>query len=151
MKKDSAIETAELVIAITPRMIQTLASVMRENEDPFPTVQYRVLRLLINNPTGLSSLAKQLDISKASLSETIKLMVERGWIEKINEISDRRRSLLTVTANGQNQIDHFENRIRDHITNHLKKIAPDDVDIIKSGMLILIEYFKSIETGNDNK
>jgi DNA-binding MarR family transcriptional regulator len=143
---DAAIEeTSDLLMGIIPRMFQSLGQVMKSNENQFPMAQYRVLRLLTNHPIGLSLLSKQMDVSKASLCETINSMVDKGWIERRKDLSDGRKAILIVTMTGKEQTATFDLRVKNYIKNHIANVPPDKLQKVHDGVEVLKEYFYPME------
>jgi DNA-binding MarR family transcriptional regulator len=145
MKKATIDNTSDLLMGIIPRMFQSLGQVLKTAESQFPMAQYRVLRLLTNHPMGLSALSKIMEVTKASLCETVNSMVEKSWIEKRKDPSDGRKAILTVTDTGVEQIAEFDSRIKKYIKDHLANVPPEEIQRVYDGIAVMSQYFYGME------
>jgi DNA-binding MarR family transcriptional regulator len=107
--------------------------------------QYRVLRLLSNHPMSLSVLSKILEVTKASLSETVNSMVEKRWIEKRKDSSDGRKAILIVTEMGKEKITEFNLKIKNYIKDHLANVPPEEIQNVYDGIAVMSQYFYCME------
>jgi DNA-binding MarR family transcriptional regulator len=64
--------------------------------------QSRALRVLASSREGMrpSVLAEELRIAPRSATEVADALVERGWVERAPDPTDRRATILTLTAAG---------------------------------------------------
>jgi DNA-binding MarR family transcriptional regulator len=90
-------ELLELLPALG-RIMFSHASVLGEGKTTF--MQIRVLSFLIENRLTVSDLAKKRRVSLQSASTLVQGLVERGWVTRVSDPGDRRRSLLEVTPEG---------------------------------------------------
>lgn len=86
---------------------------------------------------SLSELAREMMISKASLSDTIKLLIDRGWIARSPDKTDARKFVLNTTESGFYQVIAVEDEINRIITEKLRRLDGDlftafmkDLDVI---------------------
>jgi DNA-binding MarR family transcriptional regulator len=133
-------QTLELMMGIIPGMIQYFNLIIKTTDYHFPMAQYRVLRILSLYPMNLSDLARKIEITKASLSDTIQLMVGKNWIEKEKDASDARVVILKLTPEGINQLKLFDDEIRNLVGELIKVIPEEELIIVKEGMEILRKY-----------
>jgi DNA-binding MarR family transcriptional regulator len=73
--------------------------------------QFRVLAQLSEAPRTLSALAKARRVSLQSMSVLVQSLVERGWIERLPDPSDRRQQQLQLTRRGQTHYQRAQTRI----------------------------------------
>ncbi len=90
---------------------------------------------------SLSQLAEHLLISKASLSETVNLIVEKGWIEKINDPSDARRVFLKTSSSGIEQMEKTDAEVLSIISKKLAELSPEENAIVSDGIDIISRLF----------
>jgi DNA-binding transcriptional regulator GbsR (MarR family) len=78
------------VNAATNKFVEQLGVMM--DAEGYPRVAGQLLALLIvsPDPRSLDDLAKQLDVSKASVSVNIRMLEQRGIVERIGHAGDRR-------------------------------------------------------------
>jgi DNA-binding MarR family transcriptional regulator len=97
---------ARELLAVLPLLNRIVAAaVRREAGDETTMPQFRVLALLAAGPQNLSALARQRRVSLQAMGELAQALVERGWIERAADPSDRRQTLLRLTDAGRQ---HYE-------------------------------------------
>jgi len=132
---------AEKLIDIIPRIMQFMASCVKNHPTPLPMIHYRLLRVIHEQPMSLSQLAKMVMISKASLSETIKLMVDKGWIERIQDSTDARRSNLKITEFGAEHLRQTDEMVLGIISSRLEQLNPEEYKTVLEGSDIISRLF----------
>lgn len=128
---------AEKLIHIIPRIMRVVLSGLKSGPCPLPMIHYRILRVLHERPMSLSELAREMMISKASLSDTIKLLIDKGWIARSPDKTDARKFVLNTTESGFYQVIAVEDEINRIITEKLRRLDGDlftafmkDLDVI---------------------
>ncbi|MDQ2996733.1 MAG: MarR family transcriptional regulator [Chloroflexota bacterium] len=90
------------VLAVLPLLNRIVgAEVRREAGEDTTIGQFRVLAHLAEGSLTLSVLAKRRRVSLQSMSELMQVLVERGWISRAPDPSDRRQHLLELTEPGR--------------------------------------------------
>lgn len=93
--------TQEL-LAILPLLTRIVAAEVRREAGEATTMpQFRVLAHLADEPLTLSALAKQRRVSLQSMSELVQALVERGWVQRTPDASDRRQHILQLSEHGR--------------------------------------------------
>jgi DNA-binding MarR family transcriptional regulator len=136
-------DTAKKLLVIIPRMMQVIASAVKNQQIHVPMIHYRLLRILMEHPMSLSQIAEHLMISKASLSETLNLIVEKGWIEKIQDPSDARRIFLKTTQAGIEQMERTDKEVLEVISARLSELSPEENLTVNEGADIISRVFVS--------
>ncbi len=94
-------DAGQQLMAVFPLIARVMKQRMREMEnDDITMMQVSVLRQLQEQPTTASELAKVRHTSLQAVSVLIQGMVERGWILRRQNASDRRQHRLEVTSEG---------------------------------------------------
>lgn len=70
-----------------------------------------------------SSLANELQISTPALSRTIKHLIEKGYVKRIEDKIDRRNSFLKLTKKGNDTIKKVKINMKDYSKNIYKKLG----------------------------
>lgn len=99
------------------------AEVRREAGEETTMPQFRVLGHLADQPLTMSALAKKRRVSLQSMSELVQALVERGWISRTPDATDRRQSLLQLTDHGRA---HYERAQRQMLTKLVPLISELD-------------------------
>ena len=95
-------DTTRELLAVLPLLNRiVVAEVRREAGEDTTMPQFRVLAHLVDGPLTLSVLAKRRRVSLQSMSELMQVLVERGWIARAPDPSDRRQHLLQLTERGR--------------------------------------------------
>src|SRR5881409_528296 len=102
MNANITLETTQELLAVLPLLNRIVAAeVRREAGEETTMPQYRVLAHLVAGPLTLSAIAKKRRVSLQSMSELVQVLVERGWVARAPDPSDRRQSLLQLTDHGR--------------------------------------------------
>ena len=89
------------VLAVLPLLNRIVgAEVRREAGEDTTIGQFRVLAHLSEGPLTLSALAKLRRVSLQSMSGLAQMLVERGWLMRTPDPTDRRQHLLQMTEPG---------------------------------------------------
>jgi len=89
-------DDAVRVIARLARVFET-----RLGEESMSLPQFRVLAFLSEGEWAASALADWLAVSRPSITAIVDTLVERGWVERHDSPTDRRRVLHHLTADGR--------------------------------------------------
>ena len=75
---------------------------------------------------GVSELAQAEQISRPSMSGHVKRLEAAGWVSRIDDANDGRRSGLRITPQGEAQVDAIRQRRNDWLADRLARLSPDD-------------------------
>ena len=95
------LQAAEALAGFVPRLARIIASVLQEGNLAISLRQYRLLERLLEQPARTSALATTSGVSQATASAAISALEVRGLVERSPDPEDRRASLVTITAAGQ--------------------------------------------------
>lgn len=99
-------QATQELLAVLPLINRLVAAeVRREAGEETTMPQFRVLAQLAEGPMTASALARRRRVSLQSMGELAQVLVERGWLERMPNPSDRRQSLLQLTEHGRK---HYE-------------------------------------------
>jgi DNA-binding MarR family transcriptional regulator len=121
--------------------MQFMATCVKNHTTPLPMIHYRLLRVLHEHPMSLSHLAKNVMISKASLSESIKLLVDKGWVERIQDPTDARRNYLKTTPLGAEHLEQMNQMVLGIISTRLEELDPEEYKTVLDGTEIISRIF----------
>lgn len=119
---------AEELMRIFPNLGKQIAAHLREaGEEETTMMQVSVLHQLRENQFTASELAKRRRVSLQSASVLVQGMVERGWIVRIPDPSDRRQFLLQTTPEGLAKAEATRNQIINYLTSYLEDLSVDEI------------------------
>lgn len=136
---------AKKLIDIIPRLMQFIVAALKSQPSLLPMTHYRILRILQKSPMSLSDLARKLMISKASLSETIQLLIEKGWIERMPHEKDARKFILKTSIAGQEQILQVDGEVVQIVSEKLILLSPEEIDSFMNGFQVVDQVLQSGE------
>ncbi len=116
----------------------------KENLSPIQ-IQFMIfLNKHSDNLRKVSVLAEEFDLTKATVSDAISNLVDKGLLEKIRTKEDKRAFLLDLTSNGKRLIKKIENW-QDILVTHISRIPHSDKEKVN---LFLTELIRSLfDTG----
>ena len=137
-------EVAQRAMHIFPLMGRLLEAQMRSREETLSPVHFHVLRLVAQEPRSLSALAEQQSVSAASMSKTVTVLEERGWLTRRRSYEDRRFVLIDITDEGQAMLHSITSHTRQYLAEAIKHLPPDDLKTLDDGMRVLIQTFSDV-------
>ncbi|MCD6239856.1 MAG: MarR family transcriptional regulator [Thermotogae bacterium] len=109
--------------------------------------QIMVFSLLHRGKKGLKEISEQSHISKGMLSVAVQSLVEKGYVQRVEDKNDRRRNILTVTSRGEKLIGEIEEKIKRYVKDNLYILSDEELDTL----IRAIEIFKKISKNITNK
>ena len=138
--------TSKDIAIIIPRLMQTFFSSIREcSDDHIPVAHFRIIAMLMEKPMKISDLAKSQNISKASISDSVKMLYERGWVVKIEDPQDRRIVFLEVSEDGKKRMEEMFEKLRQIIQSKLSQTPERELLVIHESLRILSDRFISAD------
>ncbi len=137
-------EVAQRAMHIFPLMGRLLEAQMRSRDDSLSPVHFHVLRLVAQQPRSLSALAEQQSVSAASMSKTVTVMEERGWLTRRRDKDDRRFVLIDITDDGHATLHSITSHTRQYLSKTIQHLPPDDLKALDDGMRVLIQTFSDV-------
>lgn len=128
----SATEAASLLLALCPRIMQTVRRSVREQSHEGLTItQQQILLYVADNPgVGLSELARHFMVSAPSASTTVNRLTRAHLLTVRTPRDNRRRIALTVTGAGQTLVGGTTAASRREVRALLASIPPDQLRIL---------------------
>ena len=141
MSDSKARDVARKAKRIFPLMGRLMEAHMRVPTIPVPPVHFHVLNRVDYQPHTLTELADTMSVSAASLSRTITVLEERGWVSRERSQEDRRMVSIHITTEGHQILTDIEKRTEDFLTETLERLPADDLKKLMDGLDILIGAF----------
>ena len=123
------------VLAVLPLLNRIVgAEVRREAGEDTTIGQFRVLAHLADGPLTLSVLAKRRRVSLQSMSELAQTLVERGWIARTPDPTDRRQHLLQLTEPGSAHYLRVQEMTIRQLAPLLAQLSPDEMAAVRMAL-----------------
>ncbi len=125
-------EVARDLLSVLPSLNRIIAADLRQEAGEDTTmIQFRVLSHLADGPLTLSALARKRRVSLQAAGELVQALVERGWIVRTPDPTDRRQSLLRLTDEGQRRYERAQERMVNHIAPLLGELTAAEMHAIQ--------------------
>jgi DNA-binding MarR family transcriptional regulator len=143
LSKERALQVAQDFIDATPFMMRAFSSAARQVDPPMHQTHFRTLKQLgtPGGPRTLTELAETQRISMPSASNTIEVMVTKGWVERVPDQNDRRQAALRVTDTGKAAVESANNQIRNLFVERLEGRSDDELARIQDAIAVLRHVF----------
>ena len=138
-------------LAVLPLLNRIVgAEVRREAGEDTTIGQFRVLAHLSEGPLTLSMLAKRRRVSLQSMSELAQTLVERGWIARTPDPTDRRQHLLQLTEPGSAHYLRVQEMTIRQLAPLLAQLSPDEMAAVRMALPALRRVLMQEENSESN-
>ena len=97
--------------------------------------QLKVMMILAGHPgMTISQLAESLSIGKPSTSILVDRLVHQGLLQRTEDEADRRRTLVTLTAAGNDLTTRLHQGNIERLAQWYSALAPDDLTALRRGL-----------------
>jgi DNA-binding MarR family transcriptional regulator len=120
----SAPVLAHDLLHVTMQMMRSIAREMRRSPHAMAPAQVAALMRLKQAPAAMSDIARHLGVSMPTVSRSIDVLVDRGWVERTNDPSDRRQTLARLTAEGRRVTAAMRRQSERHLAALLAPLTP---------------------------
>jgi DNA-binding MarR family transcriptional regulator len=153
MNIDPILEATRELLAILPLLNRIVAAeVRREAGEETTMPQFRVLAHLSAGSLTLSALAKKRRVSLQSMSELVQTLVERGWIMRTPDPSDRRQSLLGLTDEGRAHYERAHAQTLERLAPLMVQLKPEELAAVRMALPALRRVLiQEEEDGGDER
>ena len=102
--------------------------------------QWRILRVLAEHgPLDASTVAERASLLFPSLTRMATSMRDRGLVAQVQDPSDRRRQVLSITDAGRAVIDRNSDEALEIVAMYKAKLGEDDYDVLMRLLQVLAE------------
>ena len=151
MSKWTSEDATREVLAVLPLLNRIVgAEVRREAGEDTTIGQFRVLAHLSEGPLTLSALAKRRRVSLQSMSELAQTLVERGWIARTPDPTDRRQHLLQLTEPGSAHYLRVQEMTIRQLAPLLAQLSADELAAVRMALPALRRVLMQEENSESN-
>src|SRR5258707_15605466 len=98
---------------------------------------------------NVSELAEWLKTSKPSASIPVDRLVQPGYVERVEDQDDRRRTLVVLTTKGRELVDRLQRSGGERMQVWLEQMSPDDLAALTRGLRALAAVVSREVAGGD--
>jgi DNA-binding MarR family transcriptional regulator len=101
--------------------------------------QFRVLLAILHGASSTGDLAEAFEVSAPTMTRTVDVLVDRGWVTRERDTADRRRVLVRITREGRALLRRMKEESETHLAAILDGLDPDEVERLCDGLQVLRE------------
>ncbi len=135
-KQDAAIH----ILRVVPALMRIIAAEIRREEDIAPA-QFGLLTMLNRRSRSLGELAEKQGVSLPTMSNSVSVLAERGWVTRLPSKSDRRVMIVELTTLGEQVMVEVRERTETFITELLSGLSQNQLDRLIGGVEIIESVF----------
>jgi DNA-binding MarR family transcriptional regulator len=113
------------LLHVTMMLWRSIGSEMRRAPQALAPAQMASLMRLSAGPAAMTELARHLAVSVPTVSKSIDVLVDRGWVERWVDPSDRRQTIVRLTREGRSVSAAMKRQSRRHVAGLLASLTPD--------------------------
>jgi DNA-binding MarR family transcriptional regulator len=140
--------TARDLLKVTMLLMRQLGARMRQGEERIEPPQIGILMRLSEKPLTLTELATHQVVRLPTMSRSVGLLVERGWVSRTIPANNRRQTIVAITPEGRRTLDKMRRHAERQVSESLRSLTAAERQRIQGGLEILI---RELEVGEVSK
>ena len=123
----SAVSSSALahdLLHVTMQMMRSIAQNMHRSPHAIAPAQVAALMRMKQAPVAMSELARHLGVSVPTVSKSIDVLADRGWVERWVDPSDRRQTIARLTPEGRRVTAAMKRQSEKHVAALLAALTP---------------------------
>lgn len=132
---------ANLILQVIPKVMRVLASELRQEPSGLAPAHFRSMFMLADHPRSLTELAELQAVSLATMSKSISVLADRGWVVRRRDPADRRKLALEITAEGQAVLREVHRRAERRLDELLAAVSAEQCRDLERGLELLNGIF----------
>jgi DNA-binding MarR family transcriptional regulator len=140
----SSVETSYIsqqILEIIPLVMRTIAFELRQGEHLVVAPHFRVLWMLKHRAYTLSELAEHQAVTLPTMSNSITILEERGWVARFRSDNDRRKVLIELSPAGRDVLSQVQREAEQRVTEHLSSLSESEGLKLIEGLQVLRSVF----------
>jgi len=134
-------EIARRTLEIIPFVMRVMNAEMRSSGLDIVPSHMGLLRMLTARPHTLGELARIMVVSAPTMSNTITMMEERGWVQRERDTKDRRVVYVKLSAYGCEMLDKIDQFTAARISEILAPLTEGQRHTLLDGLVLLNDRF----------
>ena len=140
--------TARDLLKVTMLLMRRVGARMRQLEKGIEPPQIGILMHLSEKPLSLSELAAHQVVRLPTMSKSVGVLVERGWVSRTIPAENRRQTILALTAEGRRMLEKMGRHAERRVSELLSSLTAAERQRIQGGLEILI---RKLDVGDPAK
>jgi DNA-binding MarR family transcriptional regulator len=136
---------AHTIVELFPSLMGNFRSGLRCSGLNLDPAHFRLLAMIGHRTWNLTELAGLVGVTPATMSNSIDILVERGWVIRNPGTEDRRRVQVEITPDGRETMLNVHRNMEMQFANRLKEASETDLAIIREGISRLYQVLTTGE------
>jgi DNA-binding MarR family transcriptional regulator len=134
-------QIAHQILETVPLVMRHLWAEMRQDENFLIVPHFRLLWILRHHACSLSELAEKQAVSLPTMSNSVSILEDKGWVARNRSDEDRRKVVIELTDAGRAVLEEAGRHAEARISQLLASIHEHDREVLSAGLTILREIF----------
>jgi DNA-binding MarR family transcriptional regulator len=130
--------TARALLEVTSLLMRSFAAHMRQGERRLEPAHVGMLAKISVGACSLSELAQHQAVRLPTISKSVGLLVQRGWVERWTPEENRRQTMVRLTADGRRVFAGMKRQAERHVARALEPLTASERVEVEAGLDILI-------------
>jgi DNA-binding MarR family transcriptional regulator len=132
-------KTARDLLEVTSLLMRSFAARMRQGERRVEPAHIGILAKTSIAPCSLTELAQHQAVRLPTMSKSVGLLVDRGWLERWTPEDNRRQIMVRLTPEGRRTFAWMKRDAERHIARMLANLSAEQRVQVDAGLKILLE------------
>lgn len=141
----SAIDCASLFLRTVPSVMRRLGEAVRQQRGTREGYlnmgqvigRLQIMTSLSSRRSSLRELAATHHVTPSTMSRAVDVLVQRGWVNRVNDTSDRRQIMLELTGEGQAALTAFRELMQKALAGILDEMSGEERGMLCRGLAAL--------------
>jgi len=96
---------------------------LRQSNQPIELTQWATMRRISRSPCTMSTLARHKGVGLPTISKSVEMLVRKGWVERWIDKTDRRQTLVRLTAAGRKVLADSRAQLEELLEKRLSRLS----------------------------
>jgi DNA-binding MarR family transcriptional regulator len=133
-----SVKTAQALLEVTTLLMRSFAARMRQGEQRLEPAHIGILAKVSLGSCTLTELAQHQSVRLPTMSKSVALLVERGWLERMTPPDNRRLTMVSLTAEGRRVLAAMKRDAEQHVARMLAPLGGAERKRVEQGLETLI-------------
>lgn len=139
----SSRDIARHALDIIPYMMRVMSAEMRASGLDISPAQMGLMGMLTVSRYTLGDLATLNHVSAPTMSNSITVLEERGWVIRERSSEDRRVVWVSLSGQGRKVLDEIDDYTRNRISSFVEVLSATEKTALMEGLTLLNRTFKT--------
>ena len=140
---DEIQDLSQQILETVPLVMRTVSAQLRRSNHIAMTAHFRALWILEHGPQSLSELAEKQFVSLPTMSNSISILEERGWIQRNRSTEDRRKVVIEISPAGLAVLQEVRSEMQSRVTAIIGALNGAEREQIVKGLNVLHQTFQN--------